>query len=129
MLLNIYRIWYIIIYYIIALLLILSTLQIILHLVRHNPASSEIYQMSAYAHSDIKSFTSLVYRKRELCNFKLTWGSTCSVAANVLDVVSEFELKPHYYVHFRTDTLGKGMNPFTPICYELNCTTTILLQG
>ena len=27
-------------------------------------------------------------------------------------VVSEFELQSRYYVHFRTKTLGKGMNPF-----------------
>ena len=26
-------------------------------------------------------------------------------------VVSEFELKSHYYIHFRTNTLGKGMKP------------------
>ena len=26
-------------------------------------------------------------------------------------VVSEFELQSHYHVHFRTNTLGKGMNP------------------
>ena len=27
-------------------------------------------------------------------------------------VVSEFELQLRYYVHFRANTLGKGMNPF-----------------
>ena len=26
-------------------------------------------------------------------------------------VVSEFELQSCYYVHFRANTLGKGMNP------------------
>ena len=26
-------------------------------------------------------------------------------------VVSEFVLQSHYYVHFRANTLGKGMNP------------------
>ncbi len=26
-------------------------------------------------------------------------------------VVSEFELQSGYYVHFRANTLGKGMNP------------------
>ena len=26
-------------------------------------------------------------------------------------VVSEFELQSRYYVHFQTNTLGKGMNP------------------
>ena len=26
-------------------------------------------------------------------------------------IVSEFELQTRYYVHFRTNTLGKGMNP------------------
>ena len=27
-------------------------------------------------------------------------------------VVSEFVLQSRYYVHFRANTLGKGMNPF-----------------
>ena len=39
--------------------------------------------------------------------------STCSVMVNALDckiVVSEFELQSCYYVHFGTNTLGKGMN-------------------
>ena len=37
--------------------------------------------------------------------------------ANVLDcsiVESEFELQLPYYVHFRTNTLGKGMKHFIP---------------
>ena len=36
------------------------------------------------------------------------------VIVKVLDcriMVSEFELQSRYYVHFRTNTLGKGMNP------------------
>ena len=27
-------------------------------------------------------------------------------------IVNEFELQSRNYVHFRTNTLGKGMNPF-----------------
>ena len=27
-------------------------------------------------------------------------------------IVSEFEIQSRYYVHFQTNTLGKGMNPF-----------------
>ena len=42
-------------------------------------------------------------------------------------VVSEFVLQMHYYVHFRANTLGKGMNqPYAP-AYGLNSTTIILL--
>ena len=44
-------------------------------------------------------------------------GRRHSVMANVLDfniVVSEFELQWHYYIHFRTNTLGKGMNSLIP---------------
>ena len=29
-------------------------------------------------------------------------------------VVSEFVLQSRYYVHFRANTLGKGMNPLIP---------------
>ena len=52
--------------------------------------------------------------------------------AKMLDydiIVNEFELQSRYYVHFRTYTLGKGMNSFNPLCYELNGTTIVLLQG
>ena len=41
-------------------------------------------------------------------------GRPCDVVANVLNyniVVSEFELKLCFYVHYRTNTLGKGTNP------------------
>ena len=40
----------------------------------------------------------------------LLWG----VFVKAMDcgiVESEFELQSRYYVHFRTNTLGKGMNP------------------
>ena len=40
--------------------------------------------------------------------------------------VNEFELKSRY-IHFRTNTLGKGMKLFIPN-YELNITTTVVLQ-
>ena len=44
-------------------------------------------------------------------------GSPCGAAANVLDyeiVVSEFKLQSCYYIHFQTNTLGKGMNMLIP---------------
>ena len=44
-------------------------------------------------------------------------------------VVSEFELQSRNYVHFRTNTLGKGMNPPHPPIYALNGTTTVFLKG
>ena len=45
---------------------------------------------------------------------KPEWGCPRGVRVKMMDggiVVSEFELKSRYYVHFRTNTLGKGMNP------------------
>ena len=42
-------------------------------------------------------------------------------------VVSEFVLQSRYYVHFRENTLGKGMNPTYPPSYGLNSSTTVLL--
>ena len=39
------------------------------------------------------------------------------VVANVQDysiVVNEFEFQLRYYVHIRTNTLGKSMNPIIP---------------
>ena len=46
----------------------------------------------------------------------ITWkilGTHCSIMANRLDYnirVSKFKLQLHYYIHFQTNTLGKGMN-------------------
>ena len=37
-----------------------------------------------------------------------------SVIVKAMDcgiVVSEFDFQSHYYVHFQTNTLGRGMNP------------------
>ena len=44
------------------------------------------------------------------------------------DIVSEFEFQSHYYVHFQTNTLGKGMNPTYFPSYRLNIIISILTQ-
>ena len=44
-------------------------------------------------------------------------------------VVREFEPQLRYYIHFRTNTLGKGMALSYPPSYGLNSTTTVLLEG
>ena len=49
-------------------------------------------------------------------NEKKTWVCVCprDVMVKAMDcgiVVSEFVLQSRYYVHFRTNTLGEGMNP------------------
>ena len=57
-------------------------------------------------------------------------GCPRGVMVKVMDwgiVVSEFVLQSRYYVHFRANTLGKGMNPPYPPSYGLNSTTTVLL--
>ena len=41
-------------------------------------------------------------------------GTSCSMMVKVQNCglkVHEFEPESSYYVHFRTNTLGKGMNP------------------
>ena len=41
-------------------------------------------------------------------------GRLRGITAKMLDCdlkVSEFELQSHYYVHFQTNTLRKGINP------------------
>ena len=63
-------------------------------------------------------------------NYELNCITTCprGVMVKALDcriVVSEFKLQSRYYVHFWTNTLGKGMNaPLSRRNYELNCITT-----
>ena len=57
--------------------------------------------------------------------------SPLGVVANVLDCnigVSKFELHSYYDVHFRTNTLGKGMNSLILSICGLNSTTTVRLQ-
>ena len=46
---------------------------------------------------------------------KTTWGCPRGVMVKAMNcgiVVREFVLQSRYYVHFRANTLGKGMNPF-----------------
>ena len=66
----------------------------------------------------------------QVFNRKTYTESPCDVVANVVDcdlVVSEFELQSRYYVNFRTNTFGKGMNF---LFHHLpNSTANILLQG
>ena len=48
----------------------------------------------------------------------VTFHESMSEMAKVLDgdpEVSEFELQLRYYVHFRTNTPGKDMNPLIPL--------------
>ena len=59
-------------------------------------------------------------------------GSPCGVTVKAIDsriVVSKFKLQSFYNINFRTNTLGKGMNPPYPPSYGLNDNTTVLLEG
>ena len=66
-------------------------------------------------------------------NFKSTvWVSPHGVMDKAIDckiVVSEFELQSRYYVHFRTNILGKGKKTPYPAIYGLISTPTVLLGG
>ena len=47
-------------------------------------------------------------------DLKRVGGYPCGVMVKAMDceiVVSAFELQSRYYIHFGTNTLGKGMNP------------------
>ena len=53
----------------------------------------------------------------ETLKLKILEWSRCGVMAKVLYVgleLSEFKLQSRYYTHFRTNTLGKGMNRLIP---------------
>ena len=48
---------------------------------------------------------------------RYVWGNPRGIVVNVMNcdiVVSEFELQPHYHIHFRANTFGKGINPLKP---------------
>ena len=49
-----------------------------------------------------------------LRSFQASWGYPRGAMVKAMDcgiVVREFVLQLRYYVHFRANTLGKGMNP------------------
>ena len=44
--------------------------------------------------------------------------------------ISKLELQSCYYIHFRTNTFGKDINPtYSPPTYGLNSITAFFLQG
>ena len=53
----------------------------------------------------------------------ILWGCPCGMMVKVMDcgiVVRAFELQSRYYIHFRINTLGKGMNPLIlPVMGEI----------
>ena len=54
--------------------------------------------------------------KKKVNNLNLGVGCPRCVMVKSLDgriVVSEFKLQSRYYVHFQTNTTGKGMNPLS----------------
>ena len=55
------------------------------------------------------------------CLFLVAFWNGLQFGRDYLIVGNEFELQSRYYVDFRTNTIGKGMN--------LNITITVLLQG
>ena len=60
------------------------------------------------------------------------WGCPRGVMVKAMDcgiVVREFVVQSRYYVHFRANTLGKGMNPLILPAMGFNSTTTVLLGG
>ena len=64
--------------------------------------------------------------------YPVRWGSTWRLMVNVLDndvKICEFKLQLNYYVHFWTNTVGKGMNPSYPLSYGLNSITAAILYG
>ena len=51
-----------------------------------------------------------------ICYSMFSLGCTRGVIVNAMNggiVVSEFEIQSHYYVHFQTNPLGKGMDPLS----------------
>ena len=74
-----------------------------------------------YSEADIKCIISqslhyipAVRNDAEFGDIKQSWEYPRGVMVKAMDcgiVVSEFVLQSRYYVHFRANTLGNGMNP------------------
>ena len=58
----------------------------------------------------------MMIKSKKKCNvINYRGGCPPGVMVKAMDceiVISEFELQLCFYVHFRANTLGKGMNPF-----------------
>ena len=87
-------------------------------------------------HRSQEVFLAISYIGTELLYIRSSWSSyLCrgcprGVMVKAMDcgiVVREFVLQSRYFVHFRANTLRKGMNPPYPPSYGLNSTTTVLL--
>ena len=69
--------------------------------------------------------------QRLICHkTQTTSGCPRGVMVKAMDcgiVVREFVLQSRYYVHFRANTLGNGIEPPYPPSYGLNSTITVLL--
>ena len=57
-----------------------------------------------------QNYTFLTVKPYNLLTLALEEGSVWCVGLDCKIVVSEVKLQPNYYVHFRANTIGKGMD-------------------
>ena len=88
-------------------------------LVSEDGSSSEVFlYQDSFSLSQLFGFSYFIYSIQESnVIFKPEYMEEYPLGVmvkpiNCRIVVSEFELKSHYYVHFQNNTVGKGMNPF-----------------
>ena len=68
-------------------------------------------------HSDVvaRSFSVVtIFDLRRQNSWDWSLRGTVAKLLDCLIGVNQFELQSLYYIYFRTNTLGKGMNPFIP---------------
>ncbi len=83
----------------------------------------EKYFIISLIQSEAKKSSTRASGALSVCTaFNLPYVLDCDI------VVSKFKLQSCYYIHFQTNSLGKGMNN-PPSSNGLNSTTTVLLQG
>ena len=94
-----------------------------------------IYIITTESLTDIKKVT--LFSSSFCANVSTSWGGDLhDVMANMLDcniLANEFELQSCFYIHFRANSLGKGMNPLIhhlQLCvkmYDYSSTTRMTL--
>ena len=97
-----------------------------IHVYAHKCTHTHIHTHS-YSHTQIHFYA---YTYTHTYILTLTWGCPLGVMVKAMNcgiVVREFVLQSRYYVHFRANTLGKGMKPLILPANGLNSTTTVLL--
>ena len=59
---------------------------------------------------NLEQYNIEMFNLRQILSADCSGRNPCEIMAKLLDYVNEFNLQSSYYIHFQTNTFGKGMN-------------------